>query len=519
VANTSPKDDERAQEPLPFEQLDGAAAIDQRAADAQRALRERPSFSIRLRVISSFALCFILSGSLILWSQWTLADIERRLHFLESAGSYSSEIEQARRNEKNFLLYGTNLVDARSHVRQARTIIEEDADKVKAVVGKHSYATMLAHVEQYQSLLERLGDTARRGDMEAELRSHGQTMVSTAQSLVAKERERMDAQLRMIQRVPLVFLAILLVLVAYIAHFLNRQLLTPIRRVLRNTERIACGDLTPILPARRYRDEFTSVALAMNHMMDELKRRQDLLVHSHKLRAVGTLTAGIAHEINNPLNNITIGAAMLKEDYDTLSDGERLARVDEIVGQADRAERIVRNLLDFARESEAKTEQLALRPLLDETIRLAGNQLKMARVRITLTVPDNLPTIRGDRQQLHQVFLNLLLNAADAMPKGGTVAIQAAVAETPGFAAVRVVDQGTGIPEHILENIFDPFFTTKTTGKGTGLGLSVSLGIVQQHGGHIKVASEVGHGTTVTVLLPISHAPASLPSATGHPVG
>jgi two-component system NtrC family sensor kinase len=250
--------------------------------------------------------------------------------------------------------------------------------------------------------------------------------------------------------------------------------------------------------------------------MDELKRRQDLLVHSHKLRAVGTLTAGIAHEINNPLNNITIGAAMLKEDYDTLSDGERLARVDEIVGQADRAERIVRNLLDFARESEAKTEQLALRPLLDETIRLAGNQLKMARVRITLTVPDNLPTIRGDRQQLHQVFLNLLLNAADAMPKGGTVAIQAAVAETPGFAAVRVVDQGTGIPEHILENIFDPFFTTKTTGKGTGLGLSVSLGIVQQHGGHIKVASEVGHGTTVTVLLPVSHAPGSVSSTAGN---
>ena len=513
VEDTTPKDDERAKDPLLFEQLVGPAKIDQRAAEAQRALRERPSFSIRLRVILSFALCFILSGSLILWSQWTLADIERRLHFLESAGSYSSEIEQARRNEKNFLLYGTNLADARSHVRQARTIIEQDADKVKAVVGRRSYETMLAHVDQYQSLLERLGGTEERGGVEAELRSHGQTMVSTAQSLVAKERERMDAQLRMIQRVPLVFLAILLVLVAYIAHFLNRQLLTPIKRVLHNTERIACGDLTPILPARRYRDEFTSIALAMNHMMDELKRRQDLLVHSHKLRAVGTLTAGIAHEINNPLNNITIGAAMLKEDYDSLCDGERLGRVDEIIGQADRAERIVRNLLDFARESEAKTEHLELRPLLEETVRLAGNQLKMARVRTTLAVPENLPTIHGDRQQLHQVFLNLLLNAADAMPKGGTVTIQAAAAETPGFAAVRLIDQGTGIPEHVLENIFDPFFTTKTKGKGTGLGLSVSLGIVRQHGGHIQVESQVGHGTTVTVLLPTSHVPASVSSA------
>jgi two-component system NtrC family sensor kinase len=374
---------------------------------------------------------------------------------------------------------------------------------------------MLAHVDQYQSLLERLGGTPQRADMEAALRSHGHTMVSTAQSLVAHERERMDAQLRMIQRVPLIFLGILLVLVVYIARFLNRQLLTPIKRVLHNTERIACGDLTPILPARRYRDEFTALALAMNHMMDELKRRQELLVHSHKLRAVGTLTAGVAHEINNPLNNITICAAMLKEEYDSLSDTDRLARVDEIIGQADRAERIVRNLLDFARESEAKTEHLELRPLLDETVRLAGNQLKMARVHVTLSVAENLPTIHGDRQQLHQVFLNLLLNAADAMPQGGTIALQAAAAEIPGFAAIRVVDQGTGIPEHILENIFDPFFTTKTTGKGTGLGLSVSLGIVRQHGGHIKVDSEVGHGTTVTVLLPVSHVPASVSGAKG----
>jgi two-component system NtrC family sensor kinase len=504
-------DDGRQARPL-FEQLGETTKLDQASAEAQRALRERPSLSIRLRVISGFALCFVLSGSVILWSQWTLADIERKLRFLESAGSYLSEIEQARRNEKNFLLYGTNLTDARSHVVQGRAIIEQDADKVQAVVGRRSYQTMVLHLDQYRSLLDRLEGTAptRRSEMEAELRSHGQIMVSTAQSLVAHERQLIDVKFRMIKRAPLVFLAILLLLVVYVAHFLNRQILAPIKRLLGYTDRIADGNLTPIMPVRKYRDEFTSLVMAMNHMMNELKRRQELLIHSHKLRAVGTLTAGIAHEINNPLNNITISGAMLKEEYVSLSDPQRLERVDEIIAQAERAERIVRNLLDFARESEAKTEHLEMRRLLDETLRLAANQLRIARVRVALEVPEGLPTIHGDRQQLHQVFLNLLLNAVDAMPDGGHLRISALSGEEPGFMTVRVADQGTGIPEHILDNIFDPFFTTKVTGKGTGLGLSVSLGIVRQHGGHLKVESKVGRGTTVTVLLPVSNIPSTI---------
>ena len=504
---------------VPFlEGLTDPISTDQGSAAAQRALRERPSFSIRTRVILSFALCLILSGGVILWSRWTLTDIELKMHFLESAGSHGSEIEQARRYEKNFLLYGTNLNDARSHVQQARAILEQDGSKVQAVVGKQSYQTMLMHVDRYLHLLDRLGNATKeeRGEIESELRSHGQTMVSTAHALIASERQLMDAKLRMIKQVPLAFLVVLLVLVAYIAHFLNQQILTPLKRLLHHTDRIAEGDLTPILPARRYRDEFTTLSLAMNHMMHELNRRQDILVRSHKLRAVGTLTAGIAHELNNPINNITLTAAMLKEDYKTLSSDERLEMVDDLVEQADRAQQIVRNLLDFARETESKTEHLDVRGLLEETVRLAGNQLKMAKVRVALAIPDNLPTIYGDRQQLHQVFLNLFLNAADAMPQGGMLNVRAAPAEEPGFIAIRVTDEGSGIPAHILDNIFDPFFTTKPTGKGTGLGLSVSLGIVRQHGGQIHVESKVGRGTTVTVVLPVSIVPSSI--YTGHEV-
>jgi two-component system NtrC family sensor kinase len=495
-----------------YEALVGPPEVDRGSDEAQRALRERPSFSIRTRVILSFALCFFLTGGVILWSRWAATDVERKLHFLESAGSYASEIEQARRFEKNFLLYGTNLADARSSVQDARSILEQDGDKVRAVVGKRGYETILAHVDQYRTLLDRLGRAPRpaQAAIEVELRSHGQTMVSTAHSLLARERQLMDEKLVMVKQVPLAFLVVLLALVGYIAHFLNRQILGPLKRLLHHTDRIAGGDLTPILPVRRYRDEFSTFAMAMNHMMHELNRRQELLVRSHKLRAVGTLTAGIAHELNNPLNNITLTAAMLKEDYLSLSDAERIEMVDDLIGQADRAQRIVRNLLDFARESEARTEHLEVEGLLEETVRLAQNQLKMAKVRVAFEVGGHLPTIYGDRQQLHQVFLNLVLNAADAMPDGGVLRIAAGAAEEPGFVAIVVADEGTGIPEHVLDNIFDPFFTTKTRGKGTGLGLSVSLGIVSQHGGHIKVESKVGRGTSVTVLLPVSRIPSSI---------
>jgi signal transduction histidine kinase len=237
-------------------------------------------------------------------------------------------------------------------------------------------------------------------------------------------------------------------------------------------------------------------------MMRELAHRHDVLVQSHKLRAVGTLTSGVAHELNNPINNITLTAEMLKEDYATLTDGERLDMVNDLVTQAERSQKIVRNLLDFARESEIKTEKLDLAELVRRSAGLAENQIKLSGARIQLQIPDNLPPVHGDRQSLSQVLLNLLLNALDAVGKGGQVTITAREARKEGFVEILVSDDGKGIPPHVLPYIFDPFFTTKSRGKGTGLGLSVSLGIVRQHGGDIQVQSQPAKGSTFIVMLP-----------------
>jgi signal transduction histidine kinase len=333
-------------------------------------------------------------------------------------------------------------------------------------------------------------------------------MVSQSLKLAEEERKSVTLMLKLSKRLPLGFLAALLPLIIYTANFLARQLLAPLSRMLTVTERIAQADFTPIPPARRFRDEFTNLALALNHMMEELQRRHDMLVKSHKLRAVGTLTAGIAHELNNPINNITLTAAMLEEDYKTLDDEERLDMIRDLSTQAERATRIVRNLLDFARESEMEQELVAVGQLVVETLQLTSNEIKLKKAKVECRVSPNLPPIHGDKQHLNQVFLNLVLNALDAMPGGGDLIIRVEKATEPGYIAVKVQDSGAGIPDHIVTSIFDPFFTTKHRGKGTGLGLSVSLGIVKKHGGDMRVESEFGKGTTFTVLLPITAVPA-----------
>ena len=484
--------------------------------EAQRALKERPSFSVRTRISLGFLLLFLVSLGITVASLLILDRIEDKLLFLESATSYTFEIQQARRFEKNYFLYGTNLDDALEHVRNAEATLEGQSEPISDVVGKANFDTMERHLKRYEGLLVQLSEfkdqpsteaPPHHPEIEAELRGHGAQMVKVAQDLVNEERHSVNTMLLMSQRVPIAFLVVLFFLIIYMTNFLTRQILQPLNRMMQATRRIADGDFTPITPRRRYRDEFTDLGLAMNHMMSQLTHRQAMLVQAHKLQAVGTLTAGVAHELNNPINNIMLTACMLAEDYESLPSEERLDMTNDLVDQAERAQRIVRNLLDFARESEIKTGLLQIDGLLEETLRLASNQLKLAKVTVKKSYATNLPSIRGDRQQISQVFLNLVLNAIDAMPKGGSMTVSTFAATEPDFLEVEFTDTGFGIPEHILPRVFDPFFTTKHTGKGTGLGLSVSLGILREHGGDIRVLSQTGKGTTFTVVLPVAKVP------------
>ena len=467
--------------------------------EAFRDLKDRPSLSIRARISLGFFLLFALSLGIMIASIVILYRIQDKLMFLEAVDNYTFEIQQARRYEKNYFLYGTNLDDALQHAHRAEKIF----GNVKDISG---------HVRRYAELLEQLKQSSQNNDpgssldysaIEEELRRHGAEMVSVANEMVARENKSINTMLIMSQRIPIVFLLVLLMLSIYLTNFIARQMLRPLNRLMEATARIAEGDFTPIGPHRRYRDEFSKLALTMNRMMSQLQLRQDLLVRAHKLNAVGTLTAGVAHELNNPINNIMITASMLMEDYADLSDEDKLDMASDLLEQAERARKIVRNLLDFARESEISMEPLAPNELVEETIQLAHNQIKLSNVKIETDFAAELPLISGDRQQLKQVFLNIILNALDAMPETGTLTVSTSLGKSGEFVIVRFSDTGMGIPELIRNSIFDPFFSTKKRGKGTGLGLSVSLGIIQKHGGEIRVKSQPGNGAAFTITLPV----------------
>jgi signal transduction histidine kinase len=478
---------------------------------ADQALKDRPTFSIRTRLILAFSLFFLLSLAITIWVISFLADVHDKILFLEVADDYKVEIQQARRFEKNFLLYGTNLDDAREHARSAQRLTAENTDMFRKVVGDQVLKTMNLHLEKYMRLLDALGS----GDnpiYEGKLRDHGTKMLKLAQDFVVKERKLVHTMLSLTRKVPLIFLGVLFVLGVGLVAFLARQIIGNLSRFLGYTERIATGDFTPITPTRKYRDEFSKLALWINRMVRALDRQHRILVESHKLRAMGTLVAGVAHELNNPMNNILLTASVLQDEYDSLEDEEKTEMIGDVIDQAERSKRIVANLLDFARESETKVEALHIRTLLDETAQLVGNQIRLKKVQMIIDLPEDVPPVHGDRQLLSQAFMNLILNALEALPEKGTIHIGAGSEWREGFLAVDVSDNGPGMPGHILSRIFDPFFTTKPKGRGTGLGLSVSRGIIRKLGGYLLVKSQLGKGTTFTVELPITTIPSEVSS-------
>ena len=478
----------------------------------------RPRFSLRTHMLLMFILLSSLSMALVIGSVIAINHIQKKLHFFQITEKYLFDIAQARRWEKNYFLYGTNLKDAVQSANNAKNILSDNLKNVTIILSPEKTATIVQHLDKYREFLQELSvlekngieNTEKKHEIETSLRKHGSEMVKVAAALVLKEQISMNTMLKLIQRIPVYSLAVVLLLTTFLVCFFVKRLIKPLKLLVESTQKIAKGDFSPIPPMCKYRGEFTTVELAINHMIQELQLREVAMVESHKLRAIGTLTAGIAHELNNPLNNIMLTAHAILEEHNDLSEDELLEMINDLINEADRSRKIIRNLLDFAREGESASGPLDLGVLVNETIKLAQNQIKVSGTKIETQIQTHLPQIRGDKQQLKQVFLNLILNALDAVKKDGTIKISLEQAETPGFLSVKVEDNGCGIPAYILPNIFDPFFTTKGPGKGTGLGLSVSHGIVNIHGGQISIESKEGKYSRFTVILPSLNVPADL---------
>lgn len=252
--------------------------------------------------------------------------------------------------------------------------------------------------------------------------------------------------------------------------------------------------------------------IAIKQDISERKNLERMFHRAQRLESIGTLASGVAHDLNNVLSPIMMSADLMRVQ---IEDGRFLEMLDMIRSSAKRGGEIVRQLLSFARGGEGDKTEVQLRHLLKEMVKIFRETFPK-NITLDERIALDLPPVKGDSTQLHQVFTNLMINARDAMEAGGDLLLRADTARVDGdynpqarhlepgeYVRVQVADQGTGIPDAIREQIFDPFFTTKSSGKGTGLGLATALGIVRSHNGALLLDSTPGRGSTFEVLLPV----------------
>jgi two-component system NtrC family sensor kinase len=230
---------------------------------------------------------------------------------------------------------------------------------------------------------------------------------------------------------------------------------------------------------------------------------------SERMAAIGLLAAGVAHEVNTPLTGISSFTQMLLDRSD--ADDPKKELLEKIERQTFRAAKIVNNLLNLARPSSNEAHTVELNAIIGDVLSLLEHQLKVSRVQVRRDLADGPVMVRGIEYKLQQVFLNLFLNARDAMPNGGWLSISSRVRDHE--VLVEVADTGVGIPPEHIARIYDPFFTTKGESRGTGLGLSVTYGIVQEHGGALSCESIHGEGTRFRLVLPMAVEEAAEPAA------
>jgi two-component system NtrC family sensor kinase len=313
--------------------------------------------------------------------------------------------------------------------------------------------------------------------------------------------------------------AVLLGVIGIIWAFTHVAVNRPIKRLLRGTKRVRAGDMDTCIPVASD-DEIGHLAASFNEMVselkeakntgqmrsralekkiEELKNTQMQLVRSEKLASLGKLSAGVAHEINNPLATVLTYCYLLKRKATgTVSDMEK---IEIMISEITRCSQIVKGLLDFAREDEPVKKSVDLDEVLDRTLGLISNQSIFHNISIHRSKAEDLPRIMADGSQIQQVIMNIAINAAEAMREGGELFIDACV--KGGFVQMEFRDTGHGIKPENITRIFDPFFSSKKGGRGTGLGLAVSYSIVERHGGEIEVTSTPDEGTSFFMRLPV----------------
>jgi signal transduction histidine kinase len=458
--------------------------------------------SIKGKIFIIFAVTFLSIAALTALNSWNLSTLKTRMLLSERYDDLLNNILELRRFEKNFLIYADNrdLTESRDYLDRIQSLVTDLALDLPELVGKRSFADFQATLLDYRQLVNQISE-GDRATPEL-LRNLGKKLTDAADHFREIKRTRIHATIARTSILPFAFFAILLSLMALVLWLISHGLLKPLDVVMETTRLVGRGDFRPIHYDGVRLEEISGLIDAFNRMAEELETNQEDLIQARKIAAIGTFTAGIAHELNNPINNIALTAESFKEEYGDKMDGNCIEMISDILCQAERAADIVKNLLDFSRTENPVFSKLAPAQILTSTVGLIKNQFKMVGVHFETSVARDLPLISGNLGNLQQVFTNLLLNAIQASPPDGRIGMHVDRAPTPGYIRFTIEDTGPGIAPDIQHKIFEPFFSTKEVGKGTGLGLAVSYSIIKRHGGRIELFSEAGRGARFTVLLP-----------------
>jgi len=481
--------------------------------------------SIRGKIILIYLALALGVGAFVVVASVNLRFLERRVNEGVAVAAFQETAQEMRRHEKNFFLYR-----ARADLDAARELAAELArqlEKDRAILAE------LAQADELPALARALARYRRQLDggeiVETEVRGAGHEILARSESLAERERASLGDSVRQSRHALLWSVGVLVLMALAGGQVLYRVVGRPLRRLEEQLEPLAQGRFRAFSMVSKDR-EIVSFTLALNHMLEELDLRRRQVLQSEKLASLGTLASGVAHELNNPLGNISGAAQIALEEIESLPEDVReelRAWLKQIDDETERARQIVRILLDYSRHSGHENRPTALLDVLGKSLMLLRPRLP-ADDTVSLDVPGEL-MLSIDPQRMQQVFINLIQNALNAggetvhihiqaAPAGPNdwppleVAVAAQVLGTPADGAARAViirihDDGPGIPAERIGQVFDPFFTTRAPGEGTGLGLYIVGEIVQEHGGAIAVTSPPGGGACFTLWLPCGEAP------------
>lgn len=471
--------------------------------------------SVRQKIILAFSVVIMVGVFVWAASDYTNVILTRKLQIIEYKNALLNTILEARRYEKNYFLYldRKNLEQAMIYANDAERKLNQLIEKFGRYTAAKNLDEKLKELEIYKNSLHALlgfydadGFLIKDahlsedfGKLQVTIRNRGRRVTEDTEQMVYLEGlnvNRLVKNSRLYLFAASIFVFVLCVLVAFFLVFnVNR----PMKSIERAIHKIAQGDYTNI-PAISAGAEFDSLVSSLNTMIEELNKRTEQLLQNRKLVSMGTLTSGVAHELNNPLNNISTSVQIVLEELEEGETDFLKGLLTETEKQVERARDIVKALLEFSRERSFSPAPVPVKDLFDKTIQLIRGEVP-ANVELKTEFPDDI-LINVDSRRIQQVLINLIINGIQAMEDGGVLSIRASEGKDTGTVQIQIQDTGKGISPEDLPKIFDPFFTTKDVGKGSGLGLSVSYGIIEQHRGKIEVTSQSGEGTTFTIVLP-----------------